>query len=140
MSRDHHITYKSKLACLICRKSWRKANSGHWEKTDLRFNWISEQSLICPQCGALMVNMGADFKAPAQSNMRQWRKVELLVRAGVLFQIRRFTQSEGDMAGPGPRPYSLREVEPFLASQAEEAGREKRREAKKEKAVRCTIA
>ena len=115
MGRDHHITYNFKLACLSCRKSWRKGIYATMPRSVP--SKPRTELLVCPQCRGPLVSMGADFKAPAQSNFRQWRKVELLVKAGILFHVRRFTQEEGDMAGPGPRPYSLREVEPFIEEQ-----------------------
>jgi len=54
-----------------------------------------------------MRNMGLDFKAPPQDDVRQWMKVEILFRRGFAFHSRG--------CGPGARPATLRDVEAFLA-------------------------
>ena len=48
---------------------------------------------VCPQCGKEMYLMGRTFKAPKQHNIKQWKKVEYLVRNGFIFYS-------------GARPYS----------------------------------
>jgi hypothetical protein len=63
----------------------------------------------CPECDTPMQNMGLDFKAPRQSDIRQWKKVEQLFAHGYAYH------SCG--CGPGPRPALLREVPEFLAEQ-----------------------
>jgi hypothetical protein len=40
------------------------------------------KSHICPQCGQTLSNMGRKFKPPRQKDVKQWRKVELIHRAG----------------------------------------------------------
>lgn len=47
-----------------------------------------------------MVDLGRDFHAPRRADDRQWRKVALLVGAGVTFDSCGCT-------GPGPRPRTL---------------------------------
>lgn len=133
MSRDHHVTYNLKLACLKCRKSWRKDDYLVARRT--RLFQSCDELMVCPQCQGQLVSMGVDFKAPARSNIRQWRKVELLVEAGVRFEVRRFTRSERDMVGPGARPYSLREMKLFLEERAQENRRIVQQRRKMEKAA-----
>ena len=48
---------------------------------------------------------GIAFKAPKQNNIKQWRKVEALIRNGVVFYENHY----------GPTPQSLREVAQFVA-------------------------
>ena len=55
-----------------------------------------------------MHDMGLDFKAPRQDDVKQWTKVEILFRHG-------FTFHSCGCCGPGLRPAELREVEAFLA-------------------------
>jgi len=64
----------------------------------------------CPQCGIAMTNMGKDFKAPRQADVKQWQKVQELYTHGYSF-------ASCGCCGPGPRPATLREVKPFLAEQ-----------------------
>jgi hypothetical protein len=57
-----------------------------------------------------MHSLGLDFKAPKQSDVEQWAKVELLHRNGYDF-------GSCGCSGPGPRPERLRDVGPFLVEQ-----------------------
>lgn len=46
-----------------------------------------ERELVkCPECARSMVNMGLYFRVPPRHADRQWRKVALLVNAGVDFR------------------------------------------------------
>ena len=62
----------------------------------------------CPQCSGEMVDIGKDFKAPKQTDLKQWQKVEILYQHG-------FTYHSCGCCGPGLRPKELSEVEAFLA-------------------------
>ncbi|WP_301002368.1 hypothetical protein [Capsulimonas corticalis] len=64
----------------------------------------------CPQCKTPMANMGKDFKAPRQADVKQWQKVEQLYNNGYIF-------SSCGCGGSGDRPATLQEVQPFLAEQ-----------------------
>ena len=55
-----------------------------------------------------MADMGQDFQPPKQSDVEQWKKLELLVQHG-------FTFHSCGCCGPGLRPATLREVSAFLA-------------------------
>jgi hypothetical protein len=57
-----------------------------------------------------MFEAGRAFRAPRASNVRQWRKVELLLRNGVTFHH----YGWGDRSDAS-RPATLREVMPYLA-------------------------
>jgi hypothetical protein len=39
----------------------------------------------CPECGQLMANLGLDFKAPTQNDVKQWRIIESLYTTGHSF-------------------------------------------------------
>jgi len=81
--------YKTRSACFRCRKAFkvsdRKANG---------------KIRTCPQCGETMTVMGHDFRAPAQKDIRQWRKVELLAAHGLVF-------ASCGCGGPGYAPRTL---------------------------------
>lgn len=63
---------KMNYVCFACRRSVKQER---------------ERELVkCPECARPMVNMGLYFKAPPRRADNQWRKVELLVNAGVNFK------------------------------------------------------
>lgn len=88
--------YKQHWACFGCRKMFRN----HRGEAPVR-------GLKCPECKLPMRNMGLDFKAPRASDVAQWKKVEILFRAG-------FKYSSCGCSGPGERPKYLRDVPEFL--------------------------
>jgi hypothetical protein len=59
-----------------------------------------------------MKNMGEDFKAPRQRDLKQWLKVEILDAFGIVYHM-------GCCDGPGDRPAMLREVEEFLVARGQ---------------------
>ncbi len=64
---------------------------------------------VCPYCHQAMVSMGLDFKAPKHSDVKQWKKAEILHQNGVHF-------GSCGCDGPGYRPARLDQVEHFLAT------------------------
>jgi hypothetical protein len=58
-----------------------------------------------------MVDLGRDFKAPKQGDVKQWRKVAKLYENGIIF-------SSCGCCGPGARPGKLQDVEAFLTERA----------------------
>src|SRR5690349_17361340 len=66
-----------------------------------------DPAITCPECGELMHDMGLNFKAPRQHDVRQWRKVEILHQHG-------FTWHDCGCGGGGPSVARLSEVKPFL--------------------------
>jgi hypothetical protein len=58
-----------------------------------------------------MNEMGSDFKAPPESDRRQWLKVAVLYSFGIRFDWDRATGE-----GPGPRPATLSALEDYLMS------------------------
>jgi hypothetical protein len=65
-----------------------------------------------------MANMGHDFKAPKQSDVKQWKKVEWLYNRG-------FAYHSCGCGGPGYRPTKLNQVEEFFATHLERSEGEK---------------
>ena len=100
MMRNDH-PYLTHFACLACRKVYKQPPTNRIYRRQghkLMFSF-ERRNVICPQCGAIMVNMGRDFKAPKQDDIDQWAAVELLARHGIT---------------SGPRPTTLREAEAFV--------------------------
>lgn len=65
--------YLTQCACFTCRKSFKK------NLADPRY------APGCPECGRPLVPMGRYFRAPRKADSTQWKKVEMLSRAGVYF-------------------------------------------------------
>ena|SRR5258706_5412439 len=63
------------FACFECRKSFKRK--------------LGRETYICPQCEKEMCEMGRQFKAPKLDDVKQWRKVEALVRGGITFHSQR---------------------------------------------------
>ena len=82
-----------RFACFECRKSFKRE--------------LKREPYACPQCGNPMFEMGRQFKAPAQTDVKQWRKVEALVRGGITFHSQRLYSLRN-------MPKVLREVAPFV--------------------------
>ncbi len=111
------IPYKEHYACFECRKSFKKPNYFDLPK-QLRPESREELKYFCPQCRNEMYDMGMDFKAPKQSDIKQWKKVEILFQNG-------FTYHSCGCCGPGLRPAQLNQVEEFLAGNLEKSEGEK---------------
>ena len=121
MCRYAQYPYKEHYACFSCRKMFRQPIR-HEMTRPIR----SEEKRVapCPQCAIPMTNMGKDFKAPRQTDVKQWQKVQTLYAHGYSF-------NSCGCSGPGPRPATLKEVKPFLAEQKRlktEQARRSRRE------------
>jgi hypothetical protein len=61
-----------------------------------------------------MADLGKDFKAPRRRNAAQWRKIEILVAAGITFD-------SCGCSGPGPRPDTWREAVEFVSDRYRDA-------------------
>ncbi len=65
--------YLNPFVCLSCRKSFkRKADAERSNKT-------------CPACGAVMYFASRKFKPPKSTDLDQWKKIELLLLHGFVF-------------------------------------------------------
>lgn len=102
--------YKCHFACFYCRKMFRRAPDADLVRP---VAMGEERVAHCAECGAEMVDLGLDFKAPRQRDREQWEKVELLYRHGYTFH-------SCGCSGPGPRPNRLKEVPVFLVEQERE--------------------
>ncbi|MBU7314709.1 hypothetical protein [Paenibacillus oleatilyticus] len=94
--------YKNIYACFSCRKVFKQTSDDELSKIE-----VANRQYKCPQCGEVMNNMGHDFQAPKQKDIKQWKKVETLYAHG-------FSYHSCGCGGPGYRPAKLNEVEAFL--------------------------
>lgn len=97
--------YKEKFACFSCRKVFKQTS-----RFELPAKTYAGMNHACPQCGQPMQDMGHDFQAPKQNDLKQWAKVALLYQNG-------FTYHSCGCGGPGYRPARLQEVPAFLEEQ-----------------------
>ena len=102
------------FACFHCRKAFKQPGSAEWQAAAAR------RPFPCPECGEPMSDLGSDFKAPRQRDVRQWLKVEVLAGFGVTYR-------PGCCDGPGRRPAELTEVEDFLVAQGHDRDRVRQR-------------
>lgn len=86
--------YTMQYACFGCRKCFKQR---------VPYRSIKQTSHVCPQCGVQMWMMGIAFKAPKQTDVKQWRKVEAMRRAGFVFYNNQ-----------GRTPRKLNELPPLL--------------------------
>jgi DNA-directed RNA polymerase subunit RPC12/RpoP len=79
------------FACFSCRKAFKQSSSD-----EVGAN-------VCPECSQPITMMDTAFRAPKQSNLKQWEKARLLIEAGFRFN------KDG-----GPKPRTLKDVPAFL--------------------------
>ncbi len=91
----HFPPYLFAHACFSCRCSFKRARED------------GPDPPTCPNCGGPLFEMGRSFKAPARSDVKQWRKIQTLYAHGFRFFSYRSHDCE-------PLPKSLREVDDFV--------------------------
>ncbi|THB63983.1 MAG: hypothetical protein D6B27_11230 [Gammaproteobacteria bacterium] len=75
------FTTKS-YACTKCRKTFKKRAFAQ----DKKRKWSpTGYSFKCTNCGNIMFEAGTAFKAPKQSDKKQWQKIEVLLLSGYKF-------------------------------------------------------
>jgi hypothetical protein len=99
---------RPKHACFACRKMFRLSPARfRWDK-DLR-QMVTDHPPLCPDCGALMRNVGRFFKPPRRNNRQAWAAAELLYLSKVSQwswgkPIRRLGQAKRHIAANPNRP------------------------------------
>ncbi|RYF94012.1 MAG: hypothetical protein EON95_06880 [Caulobacteraceae bacterium] len=92
-------SYLHPYACFRCRRSFKRAST-------------TAAVLTCPRCAGPAIGLTRKFKPPPHDDLKQWAKVEALVRHGFLF----WSLDE-------PYPETLAEVPAFAARHADHLGR-----------------
>lgn len=91
----------------MCRYSEHEYKT-HWVCITDRHVAKSRNQRTCPFCQKLMADFGKDFKAPRKQSHNQWRKLELLVKSGMLFD-------SCGCNGPGRRPKTLADAKRWVS-------------------------
>lgn len=110
MCRYAFKTYKEHFTCFNCRKTFKENFPRVYREKKqlvLRNSATYLDTRFCPQCKREMVDLGLDFKTPKQTDLKQWKKVQILYQHG-------FTYHSCGCCGPGLRPDELSQVEEFL--------------------------
>jgi hypothetical protein len=68
--------YMFPYVCFVCRKSFKRS---------IEPNVQGLPDKVCPECGGTAAGLSRKFKAPARTDIAQWKKVEYLVRHGFRF-------------------------------------------------------
>lgn len=66
-----HYTSSGKYVCFDCRVCFHK--------------WGQNGASKCPNCLTTLIYAGSAFRAPARRNVKEWAKLEILIRAGMKF-------------------------------------------------------
>lgn len=98
MCRYAMIAYKSHYACFDCRKTFKRKLLHDVDRDEQQ-----TKDAKCPQCGALMANMGLDFEAPKMDNTKAWNHIKNLYSVGITFH-------SCGCSGPGYIPNSTEKL------------------------------
>ena len=80
-------TYKQHYACFRCRKAFKKTNSREVPKRRLETD-VHGRIVHCPQCGERMPDVGFDFEAPKQHDIKAWAEAEVRLTSSIAHAIR----------------------------------------------------
>jgi len=108
--------YLHPYVCFRCRKSFKRASR-------------VEAVLPCPECAGPSIGLTRKFKAPKRSDVKQWNKVEALVRRGFLFW------SVGE-----PYPDTVQEVAAFAERHADFIARERARHSEAYRQIEAALS
>ena len=101
MCRYGMIAYKPHFACFDCRKTFKRRLLG-----DILNGYnkdTKETPAKCPECGALMANMGLDFKSPKKNDLKAWSHMATLYKVAITFH-------SCGCSGPGFIPKDINEL------------------------------
>lgn len=101
MCRYGMTSYKSHYACFECRITFKRRLLGDipggYSKGD------NESPAKCPECGAMMMDIGLDFESPRKNNIKAWKHISNLYKVGITFH-------SCGCSGPGYIPYDSEEL------------------------------
>ena len=67
--------YKQHYACFHCRKVFKKAHLTEIPRHQLKIDELG-RVVHCPQCDERMPEVGFDFEAPKQTDIKAWAKAQ----------------------------------------------------------------
>lgn len=83
MCRYAMASYKPHYACFNCRKTFKRRLL-----RDVRSGLSQddkEAPAKCPECSALMADMGLDFESPKKKDIKAWNHISRLYEVGITF-------------------------------------------------------
>ena len=102
--------YSMSFACCECRTSnMRQFNLAPCDYPE---------TIECPICNGVAVNLGRHFKPPKKSDLAQWKKVKFLIEHGFLFQKIRTIKNSYESV---PYPETLAQAKEFVVKYGEYA-------------------
>ena len=100
---EHGPEYAMSFACFKCKTAHKR----HFEAAPCDY----PNSMECPICKELAINLGRHFKVPKKSDLAQWKKVKYLVDHGFVFQKIRPEKNSYESV---PYPKTLAEAKEFV--------------------------
>jgi hypothetical protein len=99
--------YKPHYACFKCRKTFKRKLLVDINR-DLAYKEPEKRKPSkCPECSALMANMGLDFESPKKNDIKAWTHVQDLYKSGI-------TYHSCGCSGPGYIPKDKTQLIAFL--------------------------
>jgi len=95
--------YAMSFVCFTCKSS----NMRHFDKVPCDY----PDTMECPVCKDLTINLGRYFKPPKKSDSAQWKKVKFLEEHGFVFQKIRDTPNSHESV---EYPKTLAEAKLFV--------------------------
>jgi hypothetical protein len=95
--------YSMSFVCFECKTS----NMRHFDAAPCDY----PDTICCPVCGELAVNLGRNFKPPKKTDSAQWKKVKFLVDNGFVFQKIRVEPNSYESV---PYPETLSDAKLFV--------------------------
>lgn len=77
--------YKAHYACFDCRKVFKRKLLRDANREQAARLGTAPGAARCPQCSALMADMGLDFAAPKMRDLSAWRHLESLYQSDITF-------------------------------------------------------
>lgn len=105
-------TYKPHYACFECRKAFKRKLLRDIDRNITFENKSDNNPSKCPQCGELMADMGMDFEAPKNKNVKAWEHINQLYTVGI-------TYHSCGCSGPGYIPADSDALLTFLKGKLE---------------------
>ena len=99
--------YKPHYACFNCRKTFKRKLLVDINR-NLAYNENeNEKPSKCPECSALMANMGLDFESPKKNDIKAWAHIQDLYKSDITFH-------SCGCSGPGYIPKDKTQLLAFL--------------------------
>jgi hypothetical protein len=82
----------SQHVCFDCRKVFKKPH--FYASPYPKDRGKTAPVYSCPDCGAAMIYMGYEFRAPKKEDVRAWKKIEDGVRTGTVWEVATLRKQE----------------------------------------------